>query len=177
MRSIRWLTLIALTFLSLGCTTGGDDDFFDAEVLDLDLQDDVLTKGDGTVLSTYFTFDTHGVFEEGEHVVLVVKLPPGLSYRDDTAEIDNDGGDDKVGAQITKCANGDTYLTFDMDDHDLDNLQDPPGDASAKITLTVDGNATGARLIEARARRDTVFFSCSQEFLEDQQIYLTVIDG
>ena len=171
----RLLPLSLLLFLSTGCDTSGDNDFFDAEVTDLDVHDEAIHLGEGTVVRAAFGFDNRAVFEDHDNVALVVKLPAGLSYREGTAELHNETGDDSIGAQITQCPDGTTFLLFDMDRHDLNDLEDPSGDALGDLTLTVDGNFTGPWLIEARARQDVVFFGCNQVFNNDASVYLTVL--
>ena len=111
-----------------------------------------------------------------DNVVVVVRLPPELEYRDDTSEIDGSAGDDKVGAQVTHCADtGETFLVYDLDRFDLDEARNPSGDADARLTLTIDGVLpTSSTEIGARAEENGVSFSCGGVFLPDESIVVDV---
>ena len=165
--------LFFLTAVS-GCDTSSNSDAFDAEVTKLEVSNNVIDLGDGTVVTAGFTFDTSSVFKDGENVTMVVQLPAGLSYRHGTAEIDDEVGDQDIDPEVIECPAGESYLSFDMDDNNLDDLNDPSGEAIGNLMLTVDGNEPGPWLIQARARQDVVFYGCGQAFNSDASVYLTV---
>ena len=165
--------LFCLTAMS-GCDTSSNSDAFDAEVTKLEVDKNVIDLGDGTVVTAGFTFDTDSVFRDGENVIMVVQLPAGLSYRHGTAEIDDEIGDQDIDPEVIECPSGESYLSFNMNDNDLDDLNDPSGEAIGNLMFTVDGNAVGPWLIQARARQEVVFYGCNQAFNSDASVYLTV---
>jgi len=173
-----FLVLTALSFA--GCSSNDDngDDFFNsARVVDLAVEDSTIHVGDGTVLAVNFSFDASNVFNDDDNVSVVVRLPEGIEYRDDTSEIDGVSGDDGVGAQVVRCvASGETYLIYDLDRFDLDNAANPAGDGDAVITLTIDATKRGDfATIEAAADGDrTPLFSCGSSFASDEQVSIEV---
>jgi len=177
-----FVLLLILLCLSSGCGSSGsddnDDDFFnDAEVTDVVVRDPVIREGDGTVVAVEFAFDPDRVFNDGDNIKVVVKLPPGVVYRDGTAEIDGlDDNDDKVGPQFASCPDTDElFLLFDLDEFDLDEATNPPGDGDAVVTLTIDGVAnTDFATIDASAGNNLPPFSCGNFFgQESAQITVT----
>jgi hypothetical protein len=137
---------VALLTIGLGSCSGDDEDddpdfFDDAEVVDLSLEDSTIEVNEATILAVEFSFDFSRVFDDDENVVIVVRLPEGIEFRDGTSEIDGIDGDEEVGAQIVRCSGSDeTFLIFDMDRFDLDDASNPPGDADAVLTLTIEGS-------------------------------------
>lgn len=181
-RFLRFAALLALSCLSVaGCNSDSDDDddfFNSARVVDLALQDSTIRVGEGTVVAVNFSFDASRVFNDGDSVIVVVRLPAELEYRDGTAEIDGLGGeDDGVGAQVVRCGNlGESYLIFDMDEFDLDQAENPSGDGDAVLTLTVDGiDPLQFGTIEAAANGETSpLFTCGGSFASDEEVSLSV---
>lgn len=174
------LLLLALSVGSCSSDSDDDDDFFeDADVIDLSVEDSNIEVGEGTVLAVEFSFDADRVFNDGDNVVVVVKLPEGLEFRDGTSEIDGVDGDDSLGAQIVRCSgSNETYLIFDMDEFDLDNASNPPGDADAVLTMTVDGVApVDFETIEATAGDNEPLFECGERFISDEQAAITVVEA
>ena len=173
--------LFLLLLLAAGCGSESDDDddddfFNDAEVTDVVVQDPVIEKGEGTVVAVEFAFDRNRVFNDGDSIKVVAKLPPGVIYREGTAEVDGiDGNDDKVGPQFASCPDTDElFLIFDLDEFDLDEATNPPGDGDAVVTFTVDGVAeTEFATIDATAGNDLPPFSCGQ-FFGDESAQITV---
>ena len=181
MKHLRILSLLSfsLLFSSVGC--GGSDDIFGSggrtEVDEIRADDTVLALGEGTVVKFNFSFDNDDVLNDDGNVRLVVKLPNGLKYRADSAEIDELGNSDRdIGAQLLECsASGESYLLFDMDRFDLRSASSPDSDSDAQLKLTVDGVRRGSTLvIEARADKDRVAYGCQQTFIPDEQEVLSV---
>lgn len=168
--------LLAGTAFSVASCGNDDDGFNNSEVTDLDVQEDQLFVGEGTVVRVDFTFDASDVFDDDENISIGVRLPNGLVYRDGTAEIDAAGGDESVGAQISTClSTGESFLFFDLDRFDLDDADNPTGDADARLTFTVDAvAAAGTGFIQARADDDSIAFSCGEPFFFDEQIGITI---
>jgi hypothetical protein len=189
--SPRVSTLISFPRLGIGLSAvlcsvgiaacgGGDDDTFfgrgTTEVREISLDEDVINRGEGTVMRVNFSFDENEVLFDERNVSLVVKLPAGLAFREDSSEIDGPGSNDEgVEPQIFQCRSGETYLLFDMDRFDLDNASAPDDGADAQMKLTVDGIAAGANLvIEARADEGRISFGCGTMFIPDEQALITV---
>ncbi len=171
------LGLLCATALLLSGCSGSDDDNsgISARVIDLLLDDDTIRVGEGSVLRSYFSFSSDRVFDDGANVVVVVRLPNGVTFRDGSAEIQRPLDDDSVGAQITNCPTGEQFLLFDLDSNDLDAAENPSGDADAELSLTVDGVAeTTAVDIQVIARENTVNFQCGAPFAADRAVSIVV---
>lgn len=160
----------------VGCADEDEDDSIDSsQVVSLELDENLLTILEKTVLQVDFTFSSDGVFDDGENVVLAVKLPDGILYVEGSAELDTIFGDDGIGAQVSFCSTGETFLVFDMDNFDLNDLENPEGNADGRLTLTVQGLAPiPISAIEARAD-DNATFRCEQLFVPDQQVAIGVL--
>ncbi len=170
--------LFVTTTLITACACGGGSDSAfsgGANVVKISMRDSSLSRGDGTVVSVDFAYDADTLYE-GEDLVLVVKLPKEVEYRDGTAEVDGVVEDDKVGIQILNCAeSGESYIVFDLDKNDLDTADDPSGDADARVKFTIDTKAaTLHSFIGARSEFKGVFFSCSQVFISDSQTTFSI---
>lgn len=174
--------LIGCSLCLVACGSDGDDrddgNFTDsASVVDLRADDTTIRVGEGTVVTLDFTYDTDDVFDDNDAVNLVVRIPSGLSYRDDTSEVDSVGGDQKVGARITPCAGGETYLTYILDEFDLDGAENPPGDADARLTFTVDAITGGTtHTLSARAATFNSAFTCGGAFGSERDESIVVIE-
>jgi hypothetical protein len=173
------MTLAALVF-TVGCGSGNDPIFGGGEATNVDeiqAEDGVIGVGEGTVVRFDFSFDTNEVLSDDGDVQLVVRLPRGLRFRPDSAEIDGFGSDDKsVGAQVLECRDsGESYLLFNMDRFDLRNAQSP-GNSDARLTLTVDGTKRSSSLVvEAKADDNRVAYGCDLTFIPDEQEVIAVI--
>jgi hypothetical protein len=179
MRCISRLIAASVVMLSGGVGCAEDDDYFGegtTEVVEISSQDSTIPNGGATILKVNFSYDQNAVFYDDEEVVLVIKLPRQLSYRDNSAEIDGPGSRDKdEDPLIKRCANGESYLAFTFNENDLDDAQPPLDGAEAQLKLTVDAVATGQYVpVEARADEDTVLYSCAQIFNYDEQDILSV---
>ncbi len=178
MSILRNCLILFFVCLLAGCGGDDDDSFvgFPIQVTKMDLGDETLRVGDGTVLFTEFSFDFDDIFFFGDHVALAVRLPNGVAYRSGTAEIDGAGGDIRVTPRVVSCGSGVQFLEFDLDADALDGASDPGGDSDAQLKLTVDAvSNVGNVSLEARAERDRVLFSCSEDFLADDSVFLTVV--
>ena len=163
-------------FCSCGGSGGDDTNFLSAHVVDIQAVDDSLEVGEGTVVAVDFTFDPFLVFDDGRNVVVTVRLPEGLDYRDNTSEVDGESADREIGAQVTFCPNsGETFLVYDMDDVDLEGAQNPPGEALARLTLTVDAIGRTSDGVVARADSDIPDDICSRDFFGDEGVFIDVL--
>lgn len=173
--------LFLAPIFAAGCGSGNDPIFGGGGATNVDeiqAEDGVIGVGEGSVVRFDFSFDSSQVLSNDGNVQLVVRLPRGLRFRVDSAEIDGFGSDDKsVGAQVLECREtGESYLLFDMDRFDLRNAQSPGSGSDARLTLTVDGTKQSSTLVvEAKADNDRVAFGCDQTFIPDEQEVIAVI--
>ena len=128
-------------------------------------------------MSVEFTFDRENVFDDSDSVDVVVKIPNEVSYREGTAEVDEDvGGDNDVSPEITLCADGSSFLRFNLDENDLKDAENPEGDADARLTLTIDSvGGPGSFVIEGRADENSAPFGCVGSFLAEDRVVLNVL--
>lgn len=168
------LGFIPSTFI--GCSDEDEDDTIDASgVVSLELDESVLTVFEKTVLQVDFTFSSDRVFDNGENVVIAIILPDGILYEEGSAELDTIFGDDGIGPQVSICPTGETLLVFDMDNFDLNDLENPSGDADGRLTMIVQGlRPVPLSTIEARGD-DNASFRCGQLFIPDQQVAIGVL--
>lgn len=162
-----------------GCGGDGNDDDDDfgevAAVVDVGVDDGNIRVGDATISRVGFTFSPDEVFNDRRTVVIVVAVGPGLRYREGTAEIQGDGGDEQIGARVSRCGDGTSFLEFEVDDDDLDFADDPGGDADAELTFTLDAvSLEGLVNVEARASYDSIFYSCDTQFLADATTFVNI---
>ena len=155
--------------LTSGCGGSGDghdDSLGGAQVENIDSQDRTLEVGEGTVVAADFNFNFAYV-DDGGHVFVVVHLPAGLALREGTSEIEKND-DDRVGAEVTPCISGESYLVYDLNFDDLAGAQPPSRDAAARLKFTVDAiSSNPGAIIEASADSDLPVFSCTRTFLSD----------
>jgi hypothetical protein len=175
----KWKTLMTLLLSTLifaplfGC--GADDDDIVARVVDLFLDDRRLSTGDSTVLRAQFVFSSDRVFGDNDDIFLVVQVPPELSFREGSAEVQG-RFDEDVSPRITDCGPGqETYLRFRLDDEDLAIASNPSGSADAELALTLDAQIPGAVIvISAAADNDEIPFDCGEPFLFDRQVSMEI---
>lgn len=171
------LVFAIIMFLLCSCGSSDDDNGTGAEVTDLAVGSTSLQLGEQTVVAVKFTYSADDIFDNGENVVVVVKLPNGVSLVEGTSEVDSIFGDEEVTPSVNVCKQtGESFVIYDLDESDLDLASNPDGDADAKLNFTIRGVRTtdGEVLLEARAENNSVLYTCDQ-FSSDAQIALTVI--
>lgn len=172
-------SLIVLSLAACGGSDGDDSGpgLGTAGVVSLELDDNLIEVGDGTVLRVGFSFSSSRVFDDNENVEVVVRVPEEASFRLGTAEIQVPASDNAVGAQITNCvATGEQFLLFDLDENDLALAENPSGDADAELSLTIDGDQAGESLsVQAAASSEGVPFSCGAPFPAQAEVTLSVV--
>lgn len=180
MKAAALLFQMLLCLGSIGLLGCAEDDDFDGtgvtEVVEIAAEDSSIPLGGGTVIRVNFLFDENEVLDDGGEVMLVVRLPRQLSYRDESAEIDKSGSRDRdVDPTVRQCPNGESYLVFKLGESQLEGAESPFDGGDATLKLTVDGEKRGDMVsIEAAADESTVPYSCSREFLFDEQEIISV---
>lgn len=176
----RYLLLGLCAAISLaGCAE--DDDYIAdgaTEVIEITAEDSTVPVGGGAVIGVTFSFDQYDIFRDDGVVNLVVRLPRQLGYRNNSAEIDGPGSRDKdVDPRARRCSDGSTYLSFNLDEGDLDDANVPVDVAGggAQLRMTVNGVLPGKFVtIEAAADNGDVLFSCGEDFDFDEQEIVSV---
>lgn len=172
---IRYLfqsLIVSISAIALvSCGGGGSNG---AQVDAILAEQSVLSVGQSTVLRVEVSFDAGDVFYHGKEVLVVVRLPSELSFVEGSGEIDQPtGADHSVGAVITTCANGETFLQFNLSDRDLLTATNPLGDADAELKLTLTAvSPLSNGVIGARADENATFV-CSTNFSDEA---VTAID-
>ncbi len=175
MRNIfLFLALLFVSVIISGC--GSNDDNTVARVVDLFLDDRTISSGEETVLRTQFVFSDDRVFADDDDIYIVIQVPAEFRFRNNSAEIQNDFGDEDVSPTITTCGEGqESYLRFKLDDEDLESADDPSGAADAELALTLDAIASAdLAIIRAAAGNDEIPFGCGQPFLSDRETSLII---
>lgn len=146
------------------------------EVLEIDSEDSTIPLGGGSVVRVNFAYDQNEVLSDDGEVSLVLKFPRQLSYRADSAEIDEPGSRDRdVDPRVRRCSNGDTYLVFTLGESQLEDAAPPGESGDAQLKLTLDGERRGEMIsIQGAADDDFVPFSCNTEFDFDEQEIVSV---
>jgi hypothetical protein len=152
----------SLVFGAPGC--GDDDDDEDdggASVVSVSVDNNPISVLEESKVSTNITFSSDDVFDDDRNVEVVVKLPNNVSFKPDTAEIDQPSGDDRgVGVNVRSCPDGSTFISVDLDEDDLVGAENPSGNADAQLNFLIVGASAGTQRIDASASVDGVLFSC-----------------
>lgn len=156
--------ILAVPFL-IGCGGDDDDDDFgtNANIVELTVDPSVVVPGQGSVVHAKFSFSSSDALDANDDVELVIALPPQLAYRPGTAEIQRPIDDNDINpSQELVCADGSSFLRFNLGRSELIDAENPSGDGDAELTLTVDVRAgAGATTIAATASDDAIGFSCA----------------
>jgi len=170
--------LAATMVLVSGCGGGSSSAGKPSEVRSVSTDDPSVVVGDDVDLTVDFSFSTDTVVHDNHNVTIVVKLPRGLAFQPETARIDEIGGTDKVTPSIEFCADGTTYLRFDLGQNVLANASDAAGGADGSLIMAIAGSeAVGAVSIEAAAGYDfeVVLGSCAQPLAPQDTAPFTVL--
>jgi hypothetical protein len=146
------------------------------EVIEIQSNDSTIPLGGGSVIKFNFSFDHNEVFTDDGKVYLVVKLPPQLAYRDNSAELDRLGSHDRdEDPSIKTCSSGESFLAWTFDQSDLRDSADPLDGGDAQLKLTVEGTLVGEFVtIEAAADDGMVRYECAREFRSDEEEVIRV---
>lgn len=174
------LSSVALIALIVGITGCGSDNDNEsdggAEVKILSIEQDILRVGTASVVSVEFSFSSDDVFDDNRDVDVVVHLPSTLNYRLGSGDLKRPIDDNSVDPSITVCANGDSYLSFNLGGSELFDATNPDGDADAELRLTVDAVRSGTGFpLDASAQNDGVPFDCTGGMIVQQQILVDVV--
>lgn len=148
----------------------------DARVVRMSLDAPFIPLGGVGVLSVEPTFAESRV-ATGERVVLVVKLPAGVSYQEESSAIQTESGSRGVSAFATPCGDGSSLITYDLGSAELDNAQDPDGlaDADARLVLGLEGTSnTAAASIQAAAADNALEAACGGSFDAESDVAVAV---
>lgn len=167
--------LLAVTLLG-ACNSDDENSGISARIVEFFLDDNTINVGESTVLRSRFTFSANRVFDDGEHVMLVIRLPIEVAFRTGSAELQRPIDDRSVGAQITDCPEtGEQFLLFNLDDNDLRTVGNPEGEADAELALTIDAvTPAQAAIIQGVAQNNTVIFSCGEPFISDRDLAIQI---
>jgi hypothetical protein len=172
----RKFGLIAVTTILAIAGCGGSGNSGQAAVDSIVLEQSIISVGGSTVVDTDFSFDAGNVFDNDGEVVLHFLLPPGVTFRNGSGEIDTVGGNDfSASALVTSCSgSGETLVTFNIDEDKLLGALNPSGDADASLTFLVDGTAATQGNIQDRGDESVDSAICGQTFSPDATAAITV---
>lgn len=148
----------------------------DARVVRMTLDGAFIPLGGVGVLSVEPTFAESRV-AAGERVVIVVKLPAGLRYQEESSSIQTESGTRGVSAFASPCEDGSSLITYDLGKAELDNAQDPDGldDADARLIIGIEGvNNTASAAIQAAAADNSLAASCGANFDSESDVAVAV---
>lgn len=142
----------------------------DASIVSIGVEKGTLTVGESTGMNVTVTYGESRVLQGGERVVVVIKLPNGAAYTEDSSGIATSSSSVGVSPAVLNCAGGESYLSYDLGAAELQNAADPDGQANAdfRLILSVDGvSQVGATTISAGAADNAQSFGCGQNFDEE----------
>ncbi len=169
------MALILLTGAVSGCGGSGSGSN-DVSVVDITSDARIINFGSGTVLAVNVSFDAERI-SNGEHLFIVVRLPPQVEYNVGTTEIDgltteNDNAKTPI---LTNCASGEQFLAIDVSSVDLLQAQNPSGDADMRLNLSIQGTTRGIDApIQATADDVVPAYACGQAFSAESEVMITV---
>jgi len=140
------------------------------KVTDVSTSNSVIELQEPAIFEIDFDYASDDVFNDGDTVSLVVKVPPQLSYLQNSARLNQWGGNDLTATPARRtCSDGTTYLAFVFDDNDLDNAHSS-NNADAELSVTLVGKSRGQEIsVEATASTDNVDYGCLEDFVADEQ--------
>ncbi len=190
------LVVAAMLLLSACGGSGGDDDSNDgvntpptpvdetptpaepedARVVRMALDSAFIPLGGVSDLSLEPTYGESRV-AAGERVVIVVRLPAGVGYQEDSSSVQTESGSRGISALATPCPDGGTLITYDLGSAELNDAKDPDGldDADARVIIGVEGLVnTGAAKISAAAADNSLAASCDGGFNAESDVTVAV---
>lgn len=154
----------------LALAVSGCADNQDTKVTDISTSNSAIELQEPAIFEIGFDYNSDDVFNHGDTVNLVVKVPPQLSYLKNSAQLNQWGGSDfNVTPYSRTCSDGTTYLAFVFDDNDLDNAHSS-NNSDAELSVTLVGKRRGQQIaVEATASIDNVEYGCLEDFVADEQ--------
>lgn len=154
---------VALAALAIGCSGGNDHESGGgARVTKLEADNQILNVGGSAIVRLGLSYSSHAVFDDGENVIVDVRLPRSLALRAGTVDIKRPIDDRSVEPRSFTCGDGTTLFELDLDGNDLADADNPSGDADAEIRFTVDAtSAAEDGIIAAVAQDGSPAGSCS----------------
>lgn len=177
---------ILLSILSVGCGGGSDspntsepsaNEPRDARVTVIKVEKATFSVGDSSLVSVDVTYAVSKVEENGERVALVLKLPVGLTYAIDSSGIRTSTSSANTVPVKTSCADGSSFLAYELGAIELNDSQDPDGieDADFELIFVADGvSPTGITVITAGAADNSLSYSCDGGYKEEASVGLNV---
>lgn len=162
----RLITRLVFCVVPLAMIACAEDQ--NTEVTEVYTANSTIELLEPAIFEINFDYNYNDVFDDGDTVSLVVKVPPQLEYLKNSAELNEWGSNDQyVNPFARKCADGTTYLAFVFDDNDLDNAYSPDN-ADAQLSITLVGVRRGQEVtVEATASSDNVPYGCREDFTAD----------
>lgn len=176
MKKIAALTLIVVSSLTL-ISCGDNDGNGNSRVVNAELNQNTIKVGESSVFRMGLEYSgTRKPFKNPPDISLIVLVPPGLSYRNGTAEIQRSVKDIRVNPVVTNCETGEQYLDFRLDGDDLVQGSKPSKNADVEVSLTIDGiQPVGIVNLQAKADRNLPLFSCGSKFSSDVEESIQVL--
>jgi hypothetical protein len=171
----RYPVIFSLALVVLSTSGCADDN--NTEVTDIYTANSTMEVEEPAIFQIEFDYNSEKVFNDGDTVSLVVKIPAQLSYLRNSAELNQWGGDDMMATPFVRtCLDGTTYLAFVFDDNDLDDSQSS-NDSDAELSITLVAKRQGTEIpVEATAAIESVPYGCREDFVADEQ-ELVEIEG
>lgn len=164
----RYPVIFSLALIVLSSSGCADDN--NTEVTDIYTANSTMEVEEPAIFQIDFDYNSDNVFNDGDTVNLVVKVPAQLSYLRNSAKLNQWGSNDlSATPYVRKCLDGTTYLAFVFDDNDLDNGQSS-NNSDAELSLTLVGQRPGTEIaVEATAALNSVPYGCREDFVADEQ--------
>jgi hypothetical protein len=166
--------------LAIGCGSGGGGSGGSSEskVTEVDVSDSILEVGDISDVAVRFSYSAVAVFSEDENVNLAIKLPIGVAYVQDSAELDTVVDEERKSVETTTCFNGETILTLVLDEDDLLKASNPDGNADAEIRFKVKATSStgGISQVQSRASDKQQLEECREAFASDAEGEIVVVE-
>ncbi len=158
-----------------GTTAQGEPE--DANVVSIALEKPSFPVGEFSTVNLTVTYAESRVLQGGEKVVVVVKLPAGVSYERDSSGITTTSSSTNTAPTQLDCANGESFIAYDLGSTELKGSEDPDGrlDADFNLIFAIEGAAqSGLSIISASAADNALVYSCEGSFDEEVSTSVTV---
>jgi hypothetical protein len=167
--------VLCLAVLLCACSGGDNTSNDPAQVDELSFDEETIGLTDQINLDVKISYSPESVFDADQSVVVLLRISGGLSYVPDSAHVRRDGVDPEIPVDLEdRCANGDTFLSFNLDRTDLNSSHNRQPD-SATLVLTLQAIRLGPAVLEARAQYNQVAGSCAAGIVPDAATSIKVV--